>query len=384
MKKYGLVSLFLLFVLVGAGCEKKQTTFDPPENARVVTVAARGAHAVALKSDGSVWTWGDNRQGQLGLSEIEKTSRPTRVEGIEKITSIAAGNSLTFVVKNDGSVWGWGNGTEGALGISLDREDKRQMVPIQITGLKNIKEITSGRGHALARQGDKLFVWGMNVTGKLGTGESSYEPFPKKIDIKNVQTITVSDDTSYALKTDGTVWATGYNGYGEVGIENHEDTNSFVPVPNTQNVKDMAAGTNHVLTLNTEGQIIGWGKNELGELGTGTTERSLLPTVLTEPTNVIAVAAGDGHSLALTAAGQVWSWGYNQYGQLGDGSTEHRASPSPIPDLGNIIAIAAGHTSSYALDRDGRVWSWGDNTFGQLGTGDEQNRTKPTETVSGE
>lgn len=181
---------------------------------------------------------------------------------------------------------------------------------------------------------------------------------------------------SLVVKSDGTVWAWGYNSYGQVKPElyvastaNEITSPVQITLPGAA-VVSVAGGEDHSLALRNDGTVLAWGKNHYGQLGDGThsTERALGPVQVKDLSGVIALAASR-HSLALKSDGTVWAWGKNDLGALGDGTNDHRYAPVQVSGLSGVIAIAAGYDFSLALKSDGTVWAWGAKNNGQLGDG---------------
>ena len=184
---------------------------------------------------------------------------------------------------------------------------------------------------------------------------------------------------SLALKEDGTVWAFGGNGAGQVG--NNTATDQPTPVQVLSNVVAIAAGESHSLAVKDDGTLWTWGFNNYGQLGIGVTGGRLVPTQVTALAGVVAVAGGKQHSLAVKADGTVWAFGYNVAGALGDGTTTNRVSPVQVVGLTGVIAVAAGTEYSMALQSDasgqGWVWTFGLNDTGQLGDSTAISRVTP-------
>ena len=180
---------------------------------------------------------------------------------------------------------------------------------------------------------------------------------------------------SLALRKDGTVWAWGYNGYGQLGDGTTSEKRSPVQVNGLSGVTAIAAGGSHSLVLKNDGTVWAWGANDYGQLGDGTTTKKITPVQVSGVSGIIAVACGESHSLALKNDGTVWTWGANWYGQLGDGTSAGKRSAVQVNGLSGITAIVCGYSHSLALRNDGTVWAWGYNYYGQLGDGTTTNKT---------
>lgn len=175
---------------------------------------------------------------------------------------------------------------------------------------------------------------------------------------------------SLALRSDGTIWATGVNYGGQLG--DGTTTDRLIPVQVADGIIAMGVGYRHSIALRYDGTMLSWGVNHGGALGrtdvpVGT--YSADPGQITGAADIIAVDAGGTFSMALDYFGRVWTWGDNSSGELGDGSTvPYRPTPAPVPGLTGVVAIAASPGSTaYALRNDGTVWAWGDNHYGQVG-----------------
>jgi len=177
---------------------------------------------------------------------------------------------------------------------------------------------------------------------------------------------------SLALASDGTVWAWGYNGYGQLGDGTTEDSATPIQVPDLSEVIAIVAGDCHSLALQEDGTVWAWGDNLHGQLGNGTSGSETYganPTQVLDLDEVTAIAAGGYYSLALKEDGTVWAWGWNASGLLDDGSGINLDSytPTQVQFLDEVTAIAAGTTHALALRSDGTVWAWGGNYYSQAG-----------------
>jgi alpha-tubulin suppressor-like RCC1 family protein len=245
----------------------------------------------------------------------------------------------------------------------------------QITGA-----IAAGYGHGLAVKTDgTVWGWGTNATGQLGNGTTTAASAPVQASgLTGVIAIATFGDqyyaTSLAVKSDGTVWGWGHNANGQVGDgTTTTPRTSPVGVSTITGATAVAVGLAHSLALKSDGTVWAWGYNGYGQLGDGTTTQRLAPVQVTGLADVVAISAGTYHSIALKRDGTIWAWGYNYYGQLGDGTTLQRNSPVRVQGLKGVVRISAGSYHSTAISNDGAesgvVWSWGSNTSWVLGDG---------------
>ncbi len=325
--------------------------------------------------------WGYNPTGQLGDGTKTNRFTPVQV-GMADVKTIAAAWNHTLALKNDGTVWSWGRNTYGELGDGITATScdgygaGDVLTPQQIPGLSNVTAIAAGGYHSIALKNDgTVWFWGFSKDGTLGKLHCIGSP-AQIPGLSNVTAIAAGGDHSLALKNDGTVWFWGLNQYGQRGVAPvSTDLSSQyifyttpVQVPGLAGITAIAAGGSHSLAVKSDGTVWAWGYNHLGQLGNGTYDGPPTPIQVSGLSNMMEVAAGGNHSLALKNDGTVWAWGNNSTAQLGDGTTNtFRTTPVQTIGLSNVTALAAGDLHSMALKSDGTVWTWGSDAVGQRG-----------------
>jgi alpha-tubulin suppressor-like RCC1 family protein len=347
----------------------------------VTAIAGGSAHSLALKSDGTAWAWGFNGNGQLGDGTTTRRSRPVQVSGLTGVITVAAGYQHSLALRSDGTVWAWGFNGNGQLG---DNSTTDSSVPVQVIGLTGVTAIAAGGYHSLALKSDgTVWAWGRNDYGQLGDGTTSNHPTPVQVSgLTGAVAIAGGGFHSLALKSDGSVWAWGYGYWGQLGNGNTANLSVPVQVSGLAGVAAVAGGGGHSLALKSDGSVWAWGYNGQGELGDGTTtSRSVPGQVGAGFTGLAAIAAGEFHTLALKSDGTAWAWGANDRGQLGDGTTLESHTPVQVGWLTRVWAIAVGGHHSLALKSDGMVLAWGWNGDGQLGDGTRIDSSVPVETI---
>lgn len=327
----------------------------------VIAVSSGTNYTLALKKDGTVWAWGDNYSGQLGNgnSDLAHTTIPAKVVGPEEssysyltdIIAIAAGDRHALALKSDGTVWAWGDNSLGQLG-NADNDYEESFYPVQVQNknangaLTNIIDIDCGYEHSLALEKDgTVWAWGSNEYSQLGIDpEIEYNVVPVQVvgtngidSLTNVKDIDAGGFYNISLKNDGTVFSWGLNSNGQLG-NSLTSEESYTPVkvrfPSSTEITSLSAGgyEGHSLAIDSEGYVWAWGSNDYGQLGINSYQDKDIPFKISTLDDIIEISAGgeDGHSMALDKDGRVWAWGSNQSGQLGLGSAEIDQSNEPV------------------------------------------------------
>jgi alpha-tubulin suppressor-like RCC1 family protein len=298
----------------------------------VIAIAAGWDAGVALKSDGSVWTWGKNDRGQLGNGTTTSSGTPSKVTTLSgKVTAIAAGLAFVLVLKSDGTVWGWGDDFQGQLG---DGGNTDKPTPVKVQGLTaRVVAIAAGKAHSLAIQADgAVWSWGDNGSGALGTQTPDvFQNTPVRVQGFSGRAIGIAAglDHSAAIRSDGSLWWWGRE---FVPSGDYMGTDEPAPMAGLSNVKQVLGGWDFFVALESNGSVSSWGYN-LGDLGNGDGQSSLTDPVLVTgmESGVVAIGIGVENGFAITSKGLVWSWGNNNHGELGNGKADPEGgSLSPV------------------------------------------------------
>ncbi len=334
----------------------------------VTKIAAGGSQSFFLKSGGSLWGMGLNDYGELGDGRTSQTNWPEKILGTN-VTAIAAGGYHTLFLKSDGSLWAMGRNSYGQLGDgTTDGGNYYTNRPEKIVA-SGVTAIAAGGLHSLFLKSDSS-LWGMgyNYDGELGDGTYNQASIPEKIVATNVTAIAAGEWHSLLLKSDGSLWAMGFNEYGQLGDGNINRDDVNIPEKIVASgVTAIAAGDHHSLFIKSDGSLWAMGGNGFGELGDGTLNSAGTNSPEKIVANgVTAIAGGTDHSLFLKSDGSLWGMGDNDPGQLGDGTVHGTNQPEKIVASG-VMAIAAGWFHSLFLKSDGSLWAMGDNQYGELG-----------------
>ena len=338
-----------------------------------------------LKRDGTLWGWGDNGNGTLGVNDTQKRSSPTQIPGTEW-SQITGGYTHSGCLKSDGTLWTWGENSQGNLGHN-DRIAYSS--PRQVPGTQWAAVAGGRRGFIGTKTDGTLWSWGQSSYGENGyglssTGASRSSPvqIPGTEWTTDFNKISFSYHDAKCFKTDGTLWVWGRNNYGKLGLNNTVQRSSPVQLPGTQ-WSHLALDYQSSGAIKTDGTLWMWGSNSTyGRLG-----NNQVNTAYSSPIQIPGTA-WDGISLGRNAAalatktdGTLWAWGGNVYGSLGDNSVVQRSSPTQIPGTNwDRIAAAQNVThTSYATKTDGTLWAWGRNNYGQLGRNNKAEYSSPVQ-----
>jgi alpha-tubulin suppressor-like RCC1 family protein len=350
---------------------------------RVVTLAAGGYAGYALLASGAVMAWGDDLEGQLGDGDAGTVKTvPVRVVGLPAVIDVAGGGNSAFAVTQGGTLWGWGDNSEGQLGRSGLLESPAP-VRISHAGMVTSVTAGAFSVYAL-REDATAWAWGDNSFGQLGEGPArpTVTGSPQRgglVKLRHVVSVVAGAADAYALDAAGNVWAFGDNTLGQLGQGTASGQGisprprfSVVPirVRGLERVVQIAAGGDTCYALKKDGTVWAWGDDGFGEIGDGTRRLYVdRPTRVQGLAQVVSIAAGASTGYALLRDGAVWAWGRGTSHELGDGQASDQSLPVRVGRLNGVTQVAASGEFALALSRDGTVWAWGNNTYGQLGDG---------------
>jgi len=327
----------------------------------------------AIRTDGTLWTWGANNYGQLAVNNTTEYSSPVQVPGTTWAI-VAANEGGMAAVKTDGTLWSWGYG--GWVGWLGENNRVNRSSPIQVPGFSGAstadgKVAVGNRNWYSVKTNGELWVCGNNNEGTLGNNTTNPAQYSSPVQVPGTNWNTVIGRAAYWTaggKTDGTLWVWG----GAVGTRGVDGTNgsiaantvsSPVQVPGTDWVTDRGgwyASASTMLATRTDGTLWAWGQNAYGALAQNTPTSSDVssPTQIGSGTDWSKIGGGANHYIATKTDGSLWGWGRNNYGQLGINDRTDRSSPIQIPGTvwtSNQIGVAAGGWSSLVILEDTNV-----------------------------
>jgi alpha-tubulin suppressor-like RCC1 family protein len=312
---------------------------------QVVAIASGGCHGLALRVDGTVWGWGCDSDWELGATPTEGgmfSATPIQATGLDQVRGIATGSDHGLAVRADGSVWAWGKNDHGQVGVPQGKNCSNHprpcvQAPVPVPGLSGIKAVAAAGDSSFALGADgTVWAWGANGSGQLGTGATADLPSATRVDaLADITSLSVTGTSGVAVQADGTIWDWGGTA----------ERASPTRVGDLDRV--IAVGAGDLLpnvALQADGSVWTWGD-----------PRSPAPTVMAGLGPMTAITVGALLGGAIAADGTVWVWAFNL-----SGSTPK--PPTQVEDLNDIVALAMGGESTLALKADGTVWDW--NAYG--------------------
>ncbi len=342
------------------------------------------SHTLILKSDGTVLAYGDNAYGQTAgkATYSDRVNVVKFPEEAASIISVSAGDDFSVALDRNGNVYTWGNNRNGELGLGTT-DFNRHNEPTRVPTLRNIVKIAAGAKHCIALDKDGyVYTWGNNTSGSLGTGGTASVTIPVQVNnVANVIDIAAGTDHSMVLTADGSVYTTGKNGLGQLGVEYIVSKRNFEKININAKIAFIEAGNKTSFAIDVDRNLWVWGNNADGQLGIGSSQTQINIPTKCNIANVQSVSAGTNHTQIVTTSGELYTAGLNDCGQLGIGANTSKVDTfTRVSKLfgSNVMNSNAGETYSTVIDKDGKVYGFGDYNHGNT---DRVSRTKSFEPI---
>ena len=340
----------------------------------------------AITSDGKLYAWGYNNVKQLGIGNgsTSNVNVPTQIGTDSNWQAVSASTTHALALKTDGTLWVCGVSASGGLGLGNTTTTVTTFT--QIGTSTDWKTITTGPNISAAIKNDgTLWTWGINTSGQMGDGTTVNKFVPTQIGTDTNWKLVSGGSASgniFALKNNGTLWFAGPNSYfhsGNSALNALSVTTSFTQIGTDTDWVHAQSGYNTAMAKKANGTYYLWGANGYGQIGNGTTASVLTPTALSDNGSPwVNVYLGVYQTYGLKADSTLWAWGTNQYGSYGNGTTVTPAGNVPVQVQSGVnYTKLAGGLHVLAIKDDGSLWLWGFNTSGQVGNGTFTNQLTP-------
>ncbi|MBS1534699.1 MAG: T9SS type A sorting domain-containing protein [Bacteroidetes bacterium] len=345
-------------------------------------IAAGEYHTLAIKSDGTLWAWGNNDYGQLGDGTTINKSIPTQIGSDTDWMAIDAAGSNSMALKSNGTLWAWGNNNLGLIGDGNHGDGVFNTLPTQI-GFDTDWVKFAIKSFAIKSNGT-LWGWGYNLDGRLGTGDNLPHYTPVQIGAESDWIdINTGPNQNLALKSNHSLWGWGMNKSGSLAIGEPSETFIITTPTQTGNnsidwQKIEVGGCCSSKMIKTDGSLWAMGLGSNGNLGNGDVVSVNTPTQVGIETDWNTISTSN-HSCGIKSNGTLWAWGYNGAGQIGDGTTINRTTPVQVGTDKTWLSVKAGANYTVAISDDHTLYAWGYNNKGQLGDGTLQTRNTITQ-----
>lgn len=319
--------------------------------------------------------WGDNASGQVGDGTTTNRTTPTALTGVSAPAGFGtpaawavadAEQTFSCGLRSDRTLWCWGDHDNGQGGSRGDLGP----LPERAGGTVRFAALSVGSSHACAVTVDgALWCGGSDVTGEQGRGSTAYRrPWSQVGSTTTWATVSVGTLHSCATRTDGTLWCWGGNAFGQLG----DGTTTIRTVPTQVGSLStwaiVAAGAYRTCAIRTDASLWCWGANNLAQLGDGTATDRATPVQIGAGTSWVAASVGWSQACALASDRGLWCWGANWWGEVGDGTGTSRTTPTAVAGTA-WASVDAGYAATCAARTDATLWCWGTNTTGGFGTG---------------
>ncbi len=344
----------------------------------------------AIYSGAELYAWGEPAGGALGTNNAIKRSSPVQVGSLTTWASVSM-STFSLGVTTAGTLFAWGFNTNGNLGLN-NRVNVSS--PVQVGALTNWSQVSAGGNHgpvtltsAAVKTDGTLWAWGSNGNGEVGDSTVYTRSSPVQIGLlTNWASVSTGSQMSIAVTNLGSIYSWGSNAYGQLGLNlagsnPASNRSSPVQIGSLTNWQSVSVGREFVLAVKTDNTLWAWGSNSSGRLGNGSGPNCSSPIQVGASTDWSKASNGWGslHSVAVKTNGTLWSWGTNTYGVLGINNVAARSSPTQIGSLTTWLGPSAARDHSMATKSDGTLWAWGRNSSGEVGDNTIVARSSPVQ-----
>ena len=354
-------------------------------------VSVESSHVCAIKKDGSLWCWGNNGSGQLGIGSYGGNyASPVQVGSDTDWKAVSVSDGYSCGIKSDGSLYCWGDNSEGELG--LQTSGNRYATPQKVNTGSNITwidvttneiwdhEMRNHRQTCAISDTKDLYCWGYNYRYILGNDPivpGAIPNYPRQVFLNATFKKVSLGNNGCAILDDGSLGCWGWNYYGMLGIQVSPYRESPGHVVTDNMILSVFAGSRSAFAMDDHFDFLVWGDNYYSELGNGDNVSINVPQKVNDPNYSHMKISSNGDHTCGIRNGDLWCWGKNDSGQLGTGDTNDVSYPVKISE-GNWTDISAGYNHTCGID-NGKLFCWGGNSMGQLGIGNSTSKNTPVQ-----
>lgn len=365
-----------------AACGRIGFDASPGIDSTARAVSSSSEHTCAIV-DGTLFCWGENITGELGVGDNDRRLTPARVGPDARWTHVGVGEDHTCGARTDGGIYCWGNNASGQLGLG-DTAPRNE--PTFVMLVETVESLHTRNDHTcVVHDRGVLTCWGANREGQLGLGDPADSPDrldpttvpiaspAKRVSVGQGHTLVISDDDSIA--------GTGRNTEDQLGLGDGASgqLRRLTKIDGLGTWTGVSGGQSHSCGIR-DTQLACWGDNGMGQLGTGNTTAQPAPAIIDADMPWRTVDTNVFHSCGIYGGGTLACWGRGAEGQLGLDDTLERLAVTPT-GFADWIAISTGRFYTVGMRADGSVWTTGANDDGQLGTGDQTRRLAWTQVM---
>lgn len=356
-----------------------------------LAVSAGGYNTCGIRASHTLWCWGNNLFGQLGIGGTDQQSTPQQVTAPMRAgwMAVTVGSGHVCAIRTGRTLWCWGS---GGLGIASTAD---QTTPQQVTSpaASGWVSVAAGGDHTCGIRTDHtLWCWGDNGHSALGIGSDLSQDTPQRVTAPAVtgwSAVSAGDSDTCAISTLRTLWCWGWNDFGQLGIGSHGPDQSRpqqVTIPAATGWYTVTAAALHTCATRGHRALWCWGDNASGAIGIGSTgdnPDTATPQRVTGPADSGwgDIAAGDDHTCGTRGHHALWCWGDNSSGELGlgDNPFPNTATPQRVstPAATGWVSVTAGAVHTCAIRTDRTLWCWGGDDYGDLGLGGTGRQSLP-------
>ena len=365
-------TLAAFVLLFGAA---QAVVYDTGEGVPVI-LSAGGSFAFARNNQGTLYVWGDNQYGQLGLGSTSQSAKvrlfTNKNDALDMtlLKDIVATTDYSYLWLKDGTLWGVGSNAYAPLLNKSYTLKRHALLPLDFAPVS----VAAGFGHTLALTADgAVYAWGRNGNYQVGNGKRQNVDTPYLLPLTNIVQIACGGKFSLALDGNGVLWGWGDNEYRCLDPSTDDPVKEPIVIDTGDiEIAQIDACGDSIVLLDTSGVLWTWGRNTHAQLGYDTDGKTATePQPVPLPLPVTTVAAYSSQTYAILSDGSLWSWGNNSYGQLGQGFRSS-SSEGVLPGMAydhDVVLVQGGSLFVVAVTSDGTVLTAGISKFGQIGDG---------------